>query len=52
MSVFDPYVGSGSSRIAAYEEGVNFYGAEIDEVHFNRQQKRFDNHTAQMKFNF
>lgn len=32
---------SGSSRIAAYKMGFDFWGTEIDEEYFNMQEKRF-----------
>ena len=34
-------MGSGSSRIAAYKMGFDFWGTEIDEEYFNMQEKRF-----------
>lgn len=45
MTVFDPFLGSGSSRIAAYEAGLNFIGCEIDETYFRKQEERFDRMT-------
>ena len=35
------HLGSGSSRIAAYKMGFDFWGTEIDEEYFNMQEKRF-----------
>ena len=46
--VFDPYLGSGSSRIAAYDAGLDFTGCEIDEIYFQKQEERFATHTAQI----
>lgn len=46
--VFDPYLGSGSSRIAAYDAGLDFVGCEIDPVYFKLQEERFERHTAQI----
>lgn len=46
MTVFDPFLGSGSSRIAAYEAGLNFIGCEIDPVYFKKQEERFERMTA------
>ena len=46
--VLDPYLGSGSSRIAAYDAGLDFYGYEIDKTYFDLQEKRFAEHTAQL----
>lgn len=45
MTVFDPFLGSGSSRIAAYEAGLNFVGCEIDETYFRKQEERFERMT-------
>ena len=45
--VLDPYLGSGSSRIAAYDMGLNFTGYEISPVYFDLQEERFAKHTAQ-----
>ena len=45
--VFDPYLGSGSSRIAAYDAGLDFVGCEIDPIYFQQQEERFELYTAQ-----
>ena len=45
--ILDPYLGSGSSRIAAYDAGFDFYGYEIDKTYFDLQEERFARHTAQ-----
>ena len=47
--VFDPYLGSGSSRIAAYDAGLDFVGCEIDPQYFARQEERFSAYTAQTR---
>jgi site-specific DNA-methyltransferase (adenine-specific) len=39
--IFDPYLGSGSSRIAAYKKGFDFYACELDVEYFNAQEERF-----------
>ncbi len=39
--IFDPFLGSGSSRIAAYKKGFDFYGCELDEEYFTAQEERF-----------
>lgn len=39
--IFDPFIGSGSSRIAAYMKGFDFYGCELDETYFKAQEERF-----------
>ena len=46
--ILDTHLGSGSSRIAAYEQGLDFVGFEIDKQYFGLQEERFDAHTAQM----
>ena len=48
MKIFDPFLGSGSSRIAAYNANLDFTGCEIDEYYFKKQEERFERHTAQM----
>ena len=47
--IFDPFLGSQSSRIAAYELGFDFYGCELDEEYFKEGNKRFENHIRQLK---
>lgn len=39
--IFDPFLGSGSSRIAAYKKGFDFYACELDKDYFNAQEERF-----------
>lgn len=46
--ILDTHLGSGSSRIAAYDLGFDFVGYEIDPHYFATQEKRFADHTAQM----
>ena len=46
--ILDTHLGSGSSRIAAYDAGLDFTGYEIDPDYFQRQEERFNAHTAQM----
>ena len=48
MKILDTHLGSGSSRIAAYDAGLDFVGCEIDEIYFRLQEERFERHTAQM----
>ena len=48
MKILDTHLGSGSSRIAAYNAGLDFVGYEIDETYFKLQEERFAKHTAQM----
>ena len=45
--ILDTHLGSGSSRIAAYNLGFDFVGCEIDEDYFKAQEERFAAHTAQ-----
>lgn len=39
--ILDTHLGSGSSRIAAYQMGFDFWGYEIDKDYFEGQEKRF-----------
>ena len=45
MTVFDPFLGRGSSRIAAHEAGLNFIGCEIDPTYFAKEEERFERMT-------
>jgi len=45
--ILDTHLGSGSSRIAAYNLGFDFVGCEIDGDYFKAQEERFKAHTAQ-----
>lgn len=45
--ILDTHLGSGSSRIAAWDAGLDFVGCEIDKHYFDAQEKRFEEHTAQ-----
>lgn len=45
--ILDTHLGSGSSRIAAYDAGLDFVGYEIDKFYFEKQEERFAAHTAQ-----
>ena len=44
--ILDTHLGSGSSRIAAYDAGLDFVGYEIDKTYFDKQEERFARHTA------
>lgn len=46
--ILDTHLGSGSSRIAAYDAGLDFVGCEIDKEYFDLQEKRWEDYTAQM----
>jgi site-specific DNA-methyltransferase (adenine-specific) len=39
--IFDPFIGSGSSRIAAYKKGFDFYACELDKEYYEAQEERF-----------
>ena len=45
--ILDTHLGSGSSRIAAYDLGFDFVGYEIDKEYFDKEEERFRQHTAQ-----
>lgn len=45
--ILDTHLGSGSSRIAAFNMGLDFVGCEIDDYYFTEQEKRFQEHAAQ-----
>lgn len=47
--ILDTHLGSGSSRIAAYEMGFDFTGFELDKDYFEAQEKRYKAHIAQLK---
>ena len=49
--ILDTHLGSGSSRIAAYEMGFDFTGFELDKDYYEAQEKRYRNHIAQLKLN-
>lgn len=46
--ILDTHLGSGSSRIAAYNLDFDFTGFEIDKGYFEDQEKRWKAHTQQM----
>lgn len=48
--ILDTHLGSGSSRIAAYDAGLDFVGCEIDPDYFDLEEQRFERHTAQVRF--
>ena len=48
--ILDTHLGSGSSRIAAYDAGLDFGGCEIDPDYFDLEEQRFERHTAQVRF--
>lgn len=46
--VFDPFMGSGTTALAAHELNRHFIGFEISEEYFAKTKKRIDEETAQM----
>lgn len=48
FKILDTHLGSGSSRIAAYDMGLNFVGCELDETYFRLEEERFERHISQM----
>lgn len=50
MRILDTHLGSGSSRIAAYELGLDFVGYEIDEDYYKAQEERYATYSAQLSF--
>lgn len=46
--ILDTHLGSGSSRIAAWDAGLDFWGYEILPVFYELQEKRFEAHSAQV----
>lgn len=49
MKILDTHLGSGSSRIAAYNYKMDFTGYELDKDYFDAAEKRFQNHISQLK---
>ena len=45
--ILDTHLGSGSSRIAAWNLGYDFVGCELDEAYFRLEEERFEAHAAQ-----
>lgn len=48
-TILDTHLGSGSSRIAAYDMGFDFVGYELDAEYFNASEVRFKNHISNLK---
>lgn len=49
--ILDTHMGSGSSRIAAYDMGFDYTGYEIDKEYFDLQEERFSTHVAKSPYN-
>jgi len=47
--ILDTHLGSGSSRIAAWDMGFDFWGYELDLEYFEAQEKRFNQYKMQQK---
>lgn len=48
--ILDTHLGSGSSRIAAYDLGYDFVGYEINKEYYDKQEERFQKHTSQIRW--
>ncbi len=48
-NILDTHLGSGSSRIAAYDMGFDFTGIELSPVHFKNQEARFKTHVSKLR---
>lgn len=46
--ILDTNLGSGSSRIAAYEQDLDFVGFELEKSYFDAQEERFQTHISQL----
>ena len=44
--ILDTHLGSGSSRIAAWDMGLDFYATELDADYFEAMEKRFQAHIS------
>ena len=51
FKILDTHVGSGTSRRAAYDFGLDFIGYEIDENMFRLQEEAFNDYTSQLRIN-
>ena len=49
FKILDTHVGSGTSRRAAYDFGLDFIGYEISPEYFELQEKAFEEYTAQLR---
>ncbi len=47
--ILDTHLGSQSSRIAAYKNGFDFTGFELDAEYFEKGNKRFDEFKSQLR---
>lgn len=47
--IIDTHLGSGTSRRAAFDYGLNFIGCELEKCYFDLQEQVFAEYTAQMR---
>ena len=47
--ILDTHLGSGSSRIAADINNLDFVGCEIDKEYYDLSEKRFNNYKSQLR---
>jgi site-specific DNA-methyltransferase (adenine-specific) len=47
--ILDTHLGSGSSRIAAFDLGFDFYSCELDKEYYEKQEKRFSEFASQQR---
>ena len=47
FKILDTHMGSQSSRIAAWDAGLDYVGCEIDKQYYELGEARFEKHTAQ-----
>ena len=46
-TIFDPFSGSGTTRIVSHKMGKDFEGCEIDKDYWEAQEKRYQEHAQQ-----
>ena len=49
--ILDTHIGSGTSRRAAYDFGLDFIGYEIDKTYFDLQEQSYREYTSQIRMN-
>lgn len=47
--ILDTHLGSGTSRRAAYDYGLEFVGCELEKCYFDLQEQAFEEYTAQLR---
>ena len=47
-TILDPFMGSGSSRIAAWKVGLDYIGVEADEMYYRLEEERFERFRSQI----